>query len=186
MGLGDRSDGSGREAVGLPRSISASGGKYYFDDAQEWPDTLMVTYDYPGRLLTYEMRVWCPYPLDGEEEGAAVYGDKGYIIIGNGRWRAYKAKGEIVSEDKGVYDNADHAVNFLDCMRSRQKPAADLETIGHPSSLLCHLGNCGWRAGRTLKFDAEKYTFTGDSDANQYLTRPEYRKPWVLPKIHEL
>ncbi len=39
-----------------PRSVSASGGKYYFDDDQEWPDTLMVSYDYPGRVLTYEMR----------------------------------------------------------------------------------------------------------------------------------
>ena len=46
---------------------------------------------------------------------------------------------------------------------------------------------CGaWRAGRTLKFDPATYTFIGDDDANQYLTRPEYRAPWTLPKIEEL
>jgi hypothetical protein len=56
-------------------------------------------------------------------------------------------------------------------MRSRGKPNADLETIGHPSSLLCHLGNASWRAGRTLRFDPATYTFTGDADANQFLTR---------------
>ena len=71
-------------------------------------------------------------------------------------------------------------------MHSRQKPTADLETVGHPSSLLCHLGNAAWRAGRTLQFDPATYTFTGDADANQYLTRAEYRKPWLLPKIEEL
>jgi predicted dehydrogenase len=64
--------------LGLPRAVSAHGGKYYFDDAQEWPDTLMVTYDYPGYVLTYEMRIWSPYPLHDEDEGAAVCGDEGF------------------------------------------------------------------------------------------------------------
>ena len=68
-------------------------------------------------------------------------------------------------------------------MHTRQKPGADLETVGHPSSLLCHLGNCSWRAGRTLRFDPATYTFIGDDDANQYLTRPEYRRPWDLNEI---
>ena len=34
----------------LPRAVSAHGGKYYFDDAQEWPDTMMVTYDFAAGL----------------------------------------------------------------------------------------------------------------------------------------
>jgi len=172
----------------LPRAVSALGGKYYFDDAQEWPDTLMVTYDFaPGYLLTYEMRVWNAYPLHEEAEGAAVCGDEGSVVIGNGRWRAFDAKGKLVKESGGSYGNdIAHVKNFLDCMRSRGKPNADLETVGHPSSLLCHLGNASWRAGRTLRFDPATYTFTGDADANQFLTRPEYRQPWVLPKASEV
>jgi hypothetical protein len=71
-------------------------------------------------------------------------------------------------------------------MRSRARPVADLETVGHPSSLLCHLGNAAWRAGRTLQFDAESGDFGADEEANRYLARPEYRKPWVLPAISEL
>jgi predicted dehydrogenase len=172
----------------VPRAVSALGGKYYFDDAQEWPDTLMVTYDFsPGVLLTYEMRVWNAYPLHDEPEGAAVHGDNGYVVIGNNRWRAFDAKGKLVKEVSGNYDNdVAHVKNFLDCMRSRVKPAADLETIGHPSSLLCHLGNAAWRAGRTLHFDATTYTFQEGAVANQFLTRTEYRKPWLLPKLAEL
>jgi hypothetical protein len=58
--------------------VAALGAKCYFDDLQEWPDNLMVTYDFgAGRLLTYEMRIWSPYPLEGESEGAAVFGEKG-------------------------------------------------------------------------------------------------------------
>jgi hypothetical protein len=87
---------------------------------QEWPDTLMVTYDYPGYLLTYEMRVWNAYHLHDESEGAALYGDNGSIIIGNARWRAFDAKGKLVKEDAAGYNDVGHAHNFTECMRSRQ------------------------------------------------------------------
>lgn len=176
----------GKTLPPFPQAVSALGGKYYFDDAQEWPDTLMVTYDYPGTLLTYEMRVWNQYPLHEESEGAALHGDGGYIVIGNGRWRAFDAKGKVVKEQSAGYNDVGHAQNFIDCMRSRKKPNADLETVGHPSSMLCHLGNAAWRVGRTLRFDPDTYTFKGDSDANQYLIRREYRKPWVLPSLHDV
>jgi len=171
----------------LPRAVSALGGKYYFDDAQEWPDTLMVTYDFaPGVLLTYEMRVWNAYPLHDEPEGAAICGDNGFVIIGNSRWRAFDEKGNPIREEKGGANDLGHAKNFLDCMRSRRKPNADLETIGHPSSLLCHIGNAAWRTGRTLHFDPATYTFKDDADANRFLTRNEYRKPWLLPKLSDV
>ncbi len=176
----------GKELPKTPESVSAHGGKHYFDDDQQWPDNLMVTYGYPGCVLTYEMRIWSPYPLEGEREGAAVLGDDGYMVIGNRRWRAFDAKGSQVAQDSGGDHTVAHAQNFLDCVRSRQKPAADLETVGHPSSLLCHLGNAAWRAGRTLRFDPETCTFVGDEDANRYLTRPKYSEPWLLPKIAEL
>jgi len=53
------------------------GGKYYFDDDQQWPDTLMVTYDFAGGyVLTYEMRIWTPYNMHDESEGAVVLGMK--------------------------------------------------------------------------------------------------------------
>jgi predicted dehydrogenase len=186
--LGTALAAQGESLLDVPRAVSALGGKYYFDDAQEWPDTLMVTYDFaPGVLLTYEMRVWNAYPLHDEPEGAAVHGDNGYVVLGNTRWRAFDAKGKLIKESSGSYDNdLAHVKNFLDCMRSRAKPAADLETVGHPSSLLCHLGNAAWRAGQTLHFDPTTYTFREGAVANQFLTRTEYRKPWVLPKLAEL
>jgi predicted dehydrogenase len=175
-----------REIASVPRSVSAHGGKYYFDDAQEWPDTMMVSYDFSGYVLTYELRIWSPYTMHGEAEGAAIYGDNGYVTLSHLRWRAFDAKGKQVSEQTADFNNTGHAQNFVDCMRTRQRPVADLETVGHPSSLLCHLGNAAWRAGRTLHFDNEKCTFVGDEDANQYLTRTEYREPWVLPTISGL
>jgi predicted dehydrogenase len=176
----------GNQLATVPPVISSHGGKYYFDDAQEWPDTMMVTYDYSGYVLTYELRIWTPYRMHGEAEGAAIYGDNGYVTLGHDGFRAFDAKGNQVVEQRSGHDNVGHVQNFLDCMRSRERPVADLETVGHPSSLLCHLGNAAWRAGHTLNFDAENYTFIGDDEANQFLTRPEYREPWLLPAMAEL
>ncbi len=111
------------QVPGLPAAVSAHGGKYYFDDAQEWPDTLMVTYDYPEAhcVLTYEMRIWTPYPLHEEAEGAAVCGDNGSVVIGNSRWRAFDRKGQPISESRGGDNTVGHVRNFLDCMRQPEQ-----------------------------------------------------------------
>jgi len=171
-----------------PLAVSAHGAKCYFDDLQEWPDNLMVTYDYgDGRVITYEMRIWTPYRLEGQTEGALVYGDKGYVILGNSGWQAFGPRNEPIKRSSGSYNNdAAHVEDFLACMASREKPVADLETIGHASSMMCHLGCAAWKAGRTLRLDPKSYTFESDADANQYLTRPEYRKPWVLPDLADV
>jgi len=182
-------EAQGEKLPDHPRSVSATGGKYYFNDAQEWPDTLMANFDYGNCLLTYEMRIWSPYKLHDEAEGAAIYGDKGYVILANGRWRAFRHGGALVQESTGG-SNLDqtslHVQNFLDCMKTRKKPAADLPTVGHPSSMLCHLANASWRSGLTLRFDPETTSFKGDSKADRYLGRAEYRAPWKLPKISEI
>jgi len=178
---------NGQTLARFPRAIGSLGAKCYFDDLQEWPDNQMTTFDYGNALLTYELRIWCPYPMEGEGEAAGVFGDQGYMVLGNTRWRHYGPRGQLVREERGTYSNdVAHIQNFLECLGTRRKPNADLETIGHPSSLLCHLGNASWRAGRTLQFDPDRYTCVGDEPANQFLTRAVYREPWVLPRIEAL
>ncbi len=182
-------EAAGGKPLHMPAKISALGGKWYFDDIQEWPDTLQVNYEYPGsdggagKILTYEMRVWTPYNYQGEGEGAAIYGDQGYIIIGNRRWRAFGPKHKPLAEGKGDNDGTTHIQNFIDCVKSRKKPNADLETVGHPSSILCHAGNIAWKLGRQIHLDPKSETFIGDDEANSLRTRPEYRKPWELPEV---
>ena len=184
--LSAASEAQGDGPIGLPSTVVTGGGKWYFDDMQEWPDTLQVNYEYGGpkpKLLTYEMRIWAPYNFLGESEGAAVYGDKAQIVIGNTAWKAFGPGGQVLGEHTGDNDEAAHVQNFIDCIKSRKRPNADLETVGHPSSLLCHMGNVASRISRKLVFDAKTETFVNDAEANALRTRPEYRKPWVLPEV---
>ncbi len=172
--------------LGLPHKINTVGGKWYFDDMQEFPDTLQVSYEYAGKapkILTYEMRIWAPYNMESESEGSALYGDKGYIVVGNNGWRAYGERGALVREEKGDSSEAPHVQDFLDCIKTRKKPYCDLETIGHPASVLCHTGNISARLGRQLILDPATESFVGDEAANALRSRPEYRKPWTLPEV---
>jgi predicted dehydrogenase len=177
----------GDEPVGLPHSVFANGGKWYFDDAQEFPDTLQANYEFGDvgarKLLTYEMRIWTPYAYLGHSEGSAVFGDKGYIVVGNSNWIAYGKGGEELARGEGDSSEVPHVQNFIDCIKSRNKPHCDLETVGHPASVICHAGNIAARVGRKLTLDPTTETFADDDEANRLRARPEYRKPWVLPEV---
>ncbi|QDU80337.1 Putative 4,5-dihydroxyphthalate dehydrogenase [Polystyrenella longa] len=179
-------EAQGEQPLGLPRTISAAGGKWYFDDLQEFPDTLQVTYEFAGerpKILTYEMKLWVPYKYYDETEAAVIYGDQGYMVAGNRGWRAYTSGGKLVKEVAGDTHERPHVQNFVDCVKSRKKPVCDLETVGHPASVLCHSGNIAARIGRTVTLDPETETFVGDDEANALRGRPDYRKPWSLPEI---
>jgi predicted dehydrogenase len=69
-----------------------------------------------------------------------------------------------------------HARNFLECVRSRRDPISDVEG-GHRVATACHLANLSLRLGRKLRWDAERETVAGDSEAAARLERP-YRAPW--------
>ena len=69
-----------------------------------------------------------------------------------------------------------HLKNFIDCVRSREKPVADIET-GHRSTIVPHLGNISIRTGHKLRWDATKEQIADDPEASALLFR-QPRKPW--------
>jgi hypothetical protein len=91
----------------------------------------------------------------------------------------YLKSGDPGPSEKGVPET--HEKNFLDCVKSRERPNSDVET-GRLSTTLCHLGNISYKLGRDVHFDPKTETFTNDKDANRLLTK-EYRAPFVLPKV---
>jgi predicted dehydrogenase len=74
-----------------------------------------------------------------------------------------------------------HIQNWLDCIKSRELPNADVE-VGHRSISVCHLLNITRELGRKLQWDPEKEQFVGDDDANELLDRPR-REGFELPAV---
>jgi len=81
-------------------------------------------------------------------------------------------------DDSGeaMKDYRRHARNFLDCIKSRKDPVADIES-GHRVATACHLANISLKTGRKITWDADNEQIVNDPAANDMLTRP-YRKPW--------
>ncbi len=72
-----------------------------------------------------------------------------------------------------------HMQNWLDCIKSRELPVADVE-IGHRSVSVCHLANITRELQRPLRWDPVKEQFVDDTAADRLLTR-ERRKGFELP-----
>lgn len=130
-------------------------------------------------------------PVGNLEGGAIIVGSKGRIEIIRNMFRTDPpqmvkqmpppAEVQKWRDDVALWQAKYHMQNWLDCMRTRQKPLADVE-IGHRSVSVCHVANITRRLGRRLKWDPYAERFIGDDEANGFLTRPR-RKGYELPKI---
>jgi len=183
--------------VTIPEAVSSTGGIHFFKDEQETPDTHVVNWDFPGLTMIFEQTLWTPYlkktPMALRDlddlpnwrfSGTRIelYGSREMMFLSRhgGGWQAFGADGNPVRTQPGRFPNREHIANFLDCVRSRKRPVADIEE-GHLSTLLCHYGNLAYRCGRKLKIDPATQGFVDDPEANA-LVRRNYRKPWVVPE----
>jgi predicted dehydrogenase len=170
--------------VDCPKTAKGMGGKMFFDDDQQTPDTMNVTFDYGEKALIWEMRIWNPYGMDGQDNGVAVYGSDATIQIGrwNRKWgyKLFDRGGKLVEHNDADDESDDHMRNFVDCIRTRKLPNADI-SIGHLSAIPCHLANIVARTGRNVAFDQESEQAINDDEANLYVSR-RYRTHWGTPK----
>ena len=114
-------------------------------------------------------------------KGDLEVGRRGYSLRG----QQWQRKDPPMAEDRESYpENAQrrltalHMRNFLDCVKSRERPNANVET-GHRTAVFCHLGNIATRLRRSLQWDHASETVVGDEEANRWLSK-SYRSPWTL------
>lgn len=177
---------------GLPSTVSALGGKYYFDDDQQFPDHATCTFEWPGdgqvghrRQLMFEMRIWStnyPYNCDS---GVEFYGTKGQLMVSKrGKLMLWSENNKLIESPapKEIVElPSSHQADFLAAISKGSKPSADIQ-IGHESTALIHLANIAVRTGKQLAFEPKTQTITNDSQANDLLGR-SYRSEghWSVP-----
>lgn len=169
-----------------PTTVSCLGGKYFFDDDQQFPDTQYAVCEYAtgGRpkQLIFEQRIWSPYRQEEYENGAAFYGTKGLLLMGHTvGWRLYGERNRLIVEKSGGADLPAHHSNFFDCIRGSQKRLnADIQA-GNIAATVVHLANISARVGRNLKYDGAAAVIRDDQEANSLVHR-EYREHWSKPR----
>ncbi len=164
----------------LPTRVSGSAGIYWLNDSKEVPDTQVVSYDYGDFLLVWELRSFNgENAIEGIRAGTGFYGTEGALIVDGNGWRVIGSKGEPgPTAGKTPFQ---HEKNFLESIKTRQKPNSDIE-IGRLSTTLCHLGNIAYHLKRDVRFDPSTETFPGDAAANALLSK-SYREAYPLPKV---
>jgi predicted dehydrogenase len=184
-----------------PRSVTAVGGKLGLDDDREIPDTLEVTWMYDGgTLVTFSQYNLTGAPPSSKGSEVEFRGTLGTLYLGYGglevvpeqvRLHPVPARSPLDRHPPegteariaplkvpGRIQDADHARNFLDCVKSRKEPSCDIET-GHRSTTATLLGNIALKVARTIEWDPVGERITNCPEANQYLSR-EYRAPFKL------
>jgi predicted dehydrogenase len=117
--------------------------------------------------------------IHGKSGGVRFIGSEGEILVNRGKFKITpESLDREPSPDDSVqlYKSTDHYQDFLDCVKTRKRPIADVE-IGCRSVSVCHLGNMAYWYRRTLNWDPVKERFTGDAEANTWLDR-QRRAPW--------
>jgi predicted dehydrogenase len=118
--------------------------------------------------------------LQGYGFGVVFVGEKGKICVDRGRFKAEPE--ELAADYKPnalpvkLYKSSNHIVDFIKCVRSRQRPICDVE-VGARTVTICHLANLAYWNKRSLKWDPKKERFVGDREANTWLDR-QRRAPW--------
>lgn len=185
----------------LPASVISTGGQYARRDRAETPDTQHVTFEYDQLLMTFDQTLWTPYMLKSDSvlretdlfphwpqnsTRIEVYGTLGMMLVGRmgGGWQVFdrpRNRRPVVSAQQyGRFPDAEHQQNFIECLTSRERPNADLETANR-SMLLAHLANISYRlGGRRLQIDPGTAEIVGDEEAMSLYGRETYRDPWGL------
>jgi predicted dehydrogenase len=189
----------------FPKSAVSVGGRYVLEDNGETPDTQdsLLEYDrctmsWSHREASGERGLFRGLQFHGTK-GSLSISRQGFEVIADIRqapensipvFKGHPAGGPIRQdspqpeywcEPLKMSGNEDeqfdgHVRNFLDCVKSRQRPVADVEQ-GHQVATACHLANISLRVGRKLLWDAQREEVPGDREANALLSRP-YREAW--------
>lgn len=180
--------------IDYPLRVNSVGGRYYFKDDWETPDTQIITFDCPGdTAVIWEGRSCNSRLVEGEDRGVIFYGEGGSMSTGGNSYIIYDKKNKVVKEVKSNIEidgrnavspseglDTVHFANFLDSIRDNKLPNADVET-GYKSTLWVQLGNIAQRVGYTLNIDQHNGHILDNPKASK-LWRREYEKGWE-PKI---
>ena len=166
--------------LGIPKTCVANGGVYYWKEKREVPDVFNAVWDYPDRGLALTFNSTFSNSSQGVETGTQIFGDKASYtrgrvflepstdrnreIIEKLREERIK-KGEEIGEREAIpvytYTREDglyftsHMQNFIDCVRSRQKPRCH-EDVALEEAVTCIMSVIAYKEGRRVTWDPVK------------------------------
>lgn len=162
-----------------PLSVQALGGSYRTGTGADNYEILEAVLEYPGCNVTWEQRPQNRHA--GKGYGVRFNGTEGALYVDRSTFVVEPAGlgiPEYIGEPERSWAHPPHHNNFFDCIRTRKRPAADIEQAFRSTAAVL-LAGIALKTRRRLNWDSAAERFINDEEANRHLTRT-YRSPWHL------
>ena len=178
------------DVINPPTEVLANGANLSFpDNNHETYDTMSVIWPQKDYIISWNHTAGTQLGPDDMAYGLRFICDNATIIANRESWKIVPEmdgetpKVEPYEFKEGRQNHDHHSRNFIESIKSNNRATACTPAIGRQVALYAHMANIAVRSGEgRLIWDETKNQFIGSEKANQYVV-PEYRKPWVLPKI---
>jgi predicted dehydrogenase len=175
--------------VDYPHSITSSGGRYQFKDDWQFYDTLVTSFAYDDKSISWEGKCCNGMKYYNRDRGATIMGTTGSVLIDRDGYEVYDLKGNKTDEFKtgkatsstdllGRDSMTDaHFANFIAGIRKGEKLNAPV-SVGNVAVTMLQLSNISWEVNRELQLDTADGKIQKDSEAMKMWGR-EYEKGWA-------
>jgi len=175
--------------VDYPKRVTASGGRYQFKDDWQFYDTLVTSFEYEDKMLTWEGKSCQGMKYYGRDRGSAIMGTTGTVVVDRDGYEIYDFKGNRMKEFKAGNPTSsadligadsmtdEHFANFIAGIRKGEKLNAPV-SVGNVAVTMLQLSNIAWEVNRELHLDTKDGTIQGDAEAMKMWGR-DYEQGWA-------
>jgi predicted dehydrogenase len=175
--------------VDYPNRITSSGGRYHFKDDWQFYDTLVTSYEYDDKLISWEGKCCEGMKTYNRDRGSTIIGTTGSVLVDRDGYEVFDLKGNKTSEFKTGKETSSsdltgrdsmtdlHFANFIAGIRTGAKLNAPI-AVGNVAVTMLQLSNVAWEVSRELRLDPTDGKIQNDSEAMKLWGR-EYEKGWA-------
>jgi predicted dehydrogenase len=178
--------------VDYPERISSLGGRYQFKDDWQFYDTLVTSFVYGDKMISWEGKSCQGMKYYGRDRGSTIMGTIGTVLLDRDGYEIYDLEGKKTSEFRagGTTSSSDlvgrdsmtaaHFANFIAGIRNGEKLNAPI-SVGNISVTILQISNIAWEVNRELQLDTKDGRIQGDPEAMKMWGR-EYENGWA-PRV---
>jgi predicted dehydrogenase len=177
--------------VDYPQKVTSSGGRYHFKDDWQFYDTLLTSFTFDDKMITWEGKSCEGMKYYGRDRGSTIMGTNGTVLVDRGGYEIYDLSGNKTSEFKAVNPSSSasadligrdsmtdaHFANFIAGIRNGEKLNAPVSD-GNIAVTMLQLSNIAWEVSRELHLETKDGRIQGDAEAMKMWGR-QYEKGWA-------
>jgi predicted dehydrogenase len=175
--------------VDYPQRVTSSGGRYQFKDDWQFYDTLLTSFEYPDKMISWEGKSCQGMKYYNRDRGSVIMGTTGSVLVDRDGYEIYDLAGKKTSEFKAGEETSSadligrdsmtdaHFANFIAGIRTGAKLHAPI-SVGNVAVTMLQLSNIAWEVNRELQLDTQDGKIQNDPQAMKMWGR-EYEKGWA-------